>query len=619
MFYGLSHSPKSGRFSSHYETQDKGDLAVVLVDRDADINKFLDGRSFALLSPNVTEGIDRPVTSFGYNGGAEWSFGIKETLLAPDQGNLRFQSDVGGGQSGGGLFNEAWELIGMPLDVGDNGVYARPIGEILDDLRKWGIPVQLTNRLAKDRVHGADEVARLRRFTAIASLSRREIESGDCVLGVRYAMSGLSEADADGGATRSQELENLLMKGVAKCPLLTRIRGEYNSAAMLPEARMGLFDSVDKDGRWNALWDLREKRFVAALDPGKNRMGPLYIFQNSSTFGVVEEDNALRIYSADTGKVKFLLQGAWAERHDGNVNQDYNYLSVTSSGNGNLVAIGAPRRKIRILTLDQTRPIFELGTDGLWAYAFDSDGKRFLSGTYYPQHLQIWDVASGKELFAADSKTNQGGGAFSPDGKRLGIWGLDGAEFWQPGIDKKPIPFSEMVGAENTDQNSGKGVSKVIFSSDGTLALVVGSWHSYVWDFTTQKLLAKVETGGNVVALLPDKSAFVTAGDDPDDVKVWAVTDGRLLATIPTQGSVSSIGVSKDSKWIATGSDASVGEVWDLGWLPLAEDAKALHRRACQVMFASAQSFAASELTNPILQDQPALATPCPTSGPLPK
>jgi WD40 repeat protein len=144
---------------------------------------------------------------------------------------------------------------------------------------------------------------------------------------------------------------------------------------------------------------------------------------NPSKIGVVEEDNALRIYSADTGKVKFLLQGVWAERTDGYANQDYNYLSVASSADGNLVAIGAPRRKIRILTLDQARPVFEVGTDGLNAYAFSSDGKRLLSGTDYPQHLQIWDVANGKELFAVDSTTHQGGGAFSPDGKRVAIWG----------------------------------------------------------------------------------------------------------------------------------------------------------------------------------------------------
>ena len=562
MFYGLSYSPKNGRFSSHYETQDKGDLAVVLIDRDADINKFLDGRSFALLSPNVTEGVDRPVTSFGYNGGAEWSFGIKETLLAPDQGNLRFQSDVGGGQSGGGLFNEAWELIGMPLDVGDNGVYARPIGEILDDLRKWGIPVQLTNRLAKDRVHGADEVARLRRFTAIASLSRREIESGDCVLGVRYAMSGLSEADMDSGATRPVELESLFKKGVAKCPLLNRIDAEYNAVLIFPDASEGMFDSVDKDGRWNALWNLRQKRFIAALDTKENRKGPMILFQNPSKIGVVEEDNVLRIYSANTGKVQFLLQGVSADRTDGYVNEDYNYLSVASSADGNLVAIGAPRRKIRILTLDKTRPVFEVGSDGLQAYAFSADGKRLLSGTDYPQHLQIWDVASGKELFAVDSTTNQGGAVFSPDGRHVAIWGLNGAEFWQPGIDQKPVLFSKMIGAENIDEGVGKYFHKTIFSPDGTLALVVAMYHTYVWDFTTNRLLAKVEeyvTGGEKAALLPDRSFFILEGYDPQALKVYAVSDGQLMATIPTQGEVRSIGVARDAKSIATGTENSVG------------------------------------------------------------
>jgi WD40 repeat protein len=145
-----------------------------------------------------------------------------------------------------------------------------------------------------------------------------------------------------------------------------------------------------------------------------------------------------------------------------------------------------------------------------------------------------------------------------------------------------------MVGGEKVDQD--KTVHRILFSPDGTLALIVGIYPSYVWDFTRQRLLAKVEeyvTGAEKAVLLPDKSAFVTGGYDPPYLKVWAVSDGRLLATIPTQGEVASIGVTKDGKWVATGTENSVAEVWDLGWLPFVPDAKALRRHACEVGLAS--------------------------------
>lgn len=159
-FEGLGNAGKTGRFRPQFEKRDQGDLAVVAVSRDAAIDKFLNELDFAMLAPVPLSPADSPVTSVGCFGGGEWSSGSNETLLAPDQGYLRFQSSVGEGQSGGGLFNEAWELIGMPLDVGPNGVYARPISQIVEDLRKWGIPVHLSPRPLANRARGADEVAR---------------------------------------------------------------------------------------------------------------------------------------------------------------------------------------------------------------------------------------------------------------------------------------------------------------------------------------------------------------------------------------------------------------------------------------------------------------------------
>jgi WD40 repeat protein len=158
-FYGLRDT-RQGRFFSKIEPRDAGDLAVLIIDRDAAVNKFLDGLNFAMLSPVASPSLNAPVTSIGCFGGTFWTLGSEETLLAPDQDYLHIQSNVGEGQSGGGLFNEAWELIGMPLNVGVNQISARPIAAVLNDLRTWGVPVLLTLRPLKDRVVGADELAR---------------------------------------------------------------------------------------------------------------------------------------------------------------------------------------------------------------------------------------------------------------------------------------------------------------------------------------------------------------------------------------------------------------------------------------------------------------------------
>lgn len=139
---------RRGTFLPQFKNPDAGNLAVVTVGRDDAINRFLNELDFALLSPVPLGPPDAPVTSIGCYGGAYWSSGINEALVtsALSKDYLQFESNVGVGQSGGGLYNEAWELIGMPLVAGPNVVYARPITAILDDLRKWGIPVRLTSR-----------------------------------------------------------------------------------------------------------------------------------------------------------------------------------------------------------------------------------------------------------------------------------------------------------------------------------------------------------------------------------------------------------------------------------------------------------------------------------------
>lgn len=135
---------RPGVFFAKFEPPDKGDLAVVVVKKDERLRVFLDGLDFAMLSPVPLPPSDTPATSIGYSGGSMWTRGTKETLLPVDRGYLRLTSDVGEGQSGGAVYNEAWELIGMAVDRGDGVIYARPIEVVIESLKSWDIPVRLT-------------------------------------------------------------------------------------------------------------------------------------------------------------------------------------------------------------------------------------------------------------------------------------------------------------------------------------------------------------------------------------------------------------------------------------------------------------------------------------------
>lgn len=165
---------RAGEFLEQFEPPDGGDLAVIVVRSDAGLRSFLNGLDFAMLSPVALPPAHAPVTSIGYSGGSAWTRGQSETLLPSEAGALKINSDVLEGQSGGAVYNEAWELIGMAIyrDLAGPTVYARPIGPVLSTLQSWGVPVRLAARPREARVRGADEVARENEQRAQRALRR---------------------------------------------------------------------------------------------------------------------------------------------------------------------------------------------------------------------------------------------------------------------------------------------------------------------------------------------------------------------------------------------------------------------------------------------------------------
>jgi WD40 repeat protein len=163
-------APVAGRFLSRFEPRGKGDLAVVVVDRNPTVNKTLDQLNLAILPLDAPQSPNLPVHSFGCSGGSWGTEGQDELLLQADDNTVDIKSDAIFGQSGGGIFNEGWELIGMAQDAnGDvHKLTGRPVNSLLSDLLAWHVPVSLKVRPAQDRVKGAEEIAAERSRTTLS-------------------------------------------------------------------------------------------------------------------------------------------------------------------------------------------------------------------------------------------------------------------------------------------------------------------------------------------------------------------------------------------------------------------------------------------------------------------
>jgi len=359
-FEGLSKSPGAGKFWPRFEPKGKGDLAVVTVDRDPSLNRFLDELDFALLSPVPLGPKDTPVASIGCNGGAEWSTGNAETLLTPAQGYLRFQSEVGEGQSGGGLYNEAWELIGMPLDVGDNGVYARPIDEILEDLRKWGVPTRLAARPLKDRVRGADEIAREK---AAMALSRYLLAEADSLKDGDYNQVRVSALLRIEAGRRSSLLESgtALRESSTVLPVLQVLQDETTAMGFSADGKLflsagGKSLQISSMETLTALWrkDLKDTILAAALSPD-GRLAAAG--DNTGTLSAFDARSGRPVWTLqDFGKVTAL-----------SFSPDSRYVGGTAHGGGAVLLEAASGQVVQ--TFESTYTFYKV--------AFSPDAKRF--------------------------------------------------------------------------------------------------------------------------------------------------------------------------------------------------------------------------------------------------
>lgn len=453
-----------------------------------------------------------------------------------------------------------------------------------------------------------------------AALARRAFQAGNCVLGVRYALSGLPPFGSTPVAFRSQEVEDLLRKGVSTCPVLSSIKGRYNDALVLPGADKALFDGIEGDDRRRAIWTLNS-RFVAALDPWKNPHGGLKVFEDASKISVVEEDNVLRVYSTQSGKVVARLDGVCGKSNDVDSIEDYTDVSLAVSGDGKYVAVGAPRKRIRILNVGTGHVDTQLGEEGQAAYAFSADDKLFVSGTRHAQEIQVWDWRNDEMVDHTLSTTEHRAAVFSPSGDRIAIWGFSGAELWQPGRGEAPVKFSKIAASYPVDQK--EGMRAVVFDRLRNRAAFVGDSHTYIWDFAKGMLLMTIEHYSlTKVRFTPDGVYFLggvgaTRLDMEPFLGIWRITDGKLMGKIPTSGVVGSLELSADGSRVATGTGSSVAELWDLEWLRLPNDAEVLQQYVCDRGYLGARAYSPQELADPILRGRTTPDSPCDRRGPL--
>jgi hypothetical protein len=237
---------------------------------------------------------------------------------------------------------------------------------------------------------------------------------------------------------------------------------------------------------------------------------------------------------------------------------------------GRLLATGAPLTGEVRLWDNAGKELATLGrhAGGVAGVAFSADGK-LLASAGNDGVLRLWDVVTRKEVRQFPIPNDLGGAlAFSPDGRRLALVGLN----FGPRGGSTPRVFDLSTGKELFQLSGARPLVSVAYSPDGRL-LATGSDTRgdgvQLWDPATGREVGRCAGTGRGVfclAFAPDGRFLASGGDELDSVdRLWEIATCQEVARFRGHHSgASAVAFTSDGRTLATGGGDATILLWDL-------------------------------------------------------
>lgn len=297
------------------------------------------------------------------------------------------------------------------------------------------------------------------------------------------------------------------------------------------------------------LWDVATGRIIRTFEGHTSWVHAVALSSDGSRIVSGGTDKTIKVWQPDRGQALHTIQTPGGSVH-----------AAAFSPDGTTFATGGTDRVLRLWSTStaQLARSFAGHEGGIFAVAFSPDGSLLASGGS-DRSVKIWSVADGRPVLSILEKGTVASIDFSPDGRLLlvGIGESDAPKpttlkIWSVGSGALQKTF------ELND------VRSAFFSPDGTHVLANGENKPLRLNVQTGKPTGEFAPSNGVrsVAVGASGRHFVSASAD-GSLYFWHGGGGLANAVVGHPKKINSINISRDEKFMASGSDDKTIKVWD--------------------------------------------------------
>ena len=307
----------------------------------------------------------------------------------------------------------------------------------------------------------------------------------------------------------------------------------FDIATFSPDDKYVAIDTPDNS---LALWDLSSQQLVRTFDGFGRAVWSVVFAPDQKTLAAAFIEGTVRVWDRTSGKQKF-------EKHS-----KLEQLGIAFSPDNKYLAVGMDRNVAEIFDAETGASLrsfsFPKATVGL--IFFSPDGSK-LFATTNDGSLYSCNIRDGQLVNFTESHSNEVTSfSFSPDGKKVATGSVDRTvKLWD-------VSTRKLL---RTIRGHGSWVTSVHWSPDGRY-LLSGDTDGLIkmWDLQAVEMpVWPDEKPASVVAttFTPQNELLAIGLDANRNLKVWNLSNGKMVADLGSTETVSSAAFSKDATLVA--------------------------------------------------------------------